>query len=120
MMLKKDMLILKNLPSIYKLLLMTKLLLGNYPDYLMKLLLMPKLDSKPYTTTTSNKLTEEMENLLILIGLLISSWKKLLPSDKLLETELKTMSTMKDLMICSPEKVMPTLKVVYGDYDRTD
>lgn len=99
---------------------MMKPLLGNYPDYLMKLLLMPKIDSKLYMTTMSNKLIEEMVNLLILIGLLISSWKKLLPSDKPLETELKTMSMMIDLIVCSIEKVTETSKVEYGDYDRTD
>lgn len=44
LMLKKDMLILKNFPLLYKLLLMMKPLLGNYPHFLMQLLLMLNKD----------------------------------------------------------------------------
>merc|ERR1712194_816022 len=58
--------------------------------------------------STNKKLTEEILNLLILIGLLTSSWNKLLPSVPLLEKELMTTFMTKDLMTCSPDNPMST------------
>merc|ERR1711981_1027507 len=82
--------------------------LGNYPDNLTKPLLMLKKTSLPKKLSTNKKLTEEILNLLILIGLLTSSWNKLLPSVPLSEKELMTTSMTKDSMTCSLERVMIT------------
>merc|ERR1711970_139047 len=102
MMLKEDKLTLK------KCKLTSKNKLGNYPDNLMKPLLMLKKTSLPKKLSTNKKLTEETLNSLILIGLLTSSWNKLLPSVPLSEKELMTTSMTKDSMTCSPERVMTT------------
>merc|ERR1711935_1132700 len=100
--------ILKNVKLISKSNLLSKNKLGNYPDNLTKPLLMLKKTSPPKKLSSNKKLTEEILNLLILIGLLTSSWNKLLPSVSLLEKELMTTFMTKDLMTCSPDNPMST------------
>jgi hypothetical protein len=107
-MLKEDKLTLKKCKLTSKSNLLLKNKLGNYPDNLTKPLLMLKKTSPPKKLSTNKKLTEEILNLLILIGLLISSWNKLLPSVPLSEKELMTTFMMIDLMTCSPETPMST------------
>merc|ERR1712086_1026311 len=107
-MLKEDKLTLKKCKLISKSNLLLKNKLGNYPDNLTKPLLMLKKTSPPKKLSTNKKLTEEILNLLILIGLLTSSWNKLLPSVPLSEKELMTTFMTKDLMTCSPELLMTT------------
>ena len=107
-MLKEEKLTLKKCKLTSKSNLLSKNKLGNYPDNLTKPLLMLKPTSPPKKLSTNKKLTEEILNLLILIGLLTSSWNKLLPSVPLSEKELMTTSMTKDLMTCSPERVMTT------------
>ena len=106
--LKEEVLILKRCKLISKSNLLLKNKLGNYPDNLTKPLLMLKKTSPPKKLSTKWKLTEEILNLLILIGLLTSSWNKLLPSVPLSEKELMTTFMTKDLMTCSPENPMTT------------
>jgi hypothetical protein len=93
-------------------------MLGNSPTNLTKPSLKPKETSKLLLISTPKKLTEETVNSPILIGLLISSWNKLLPLVLPSETELMITSMMKDLTVCSQEKVMLMLKLVFGDYDQ--
>ena len=93
-------------------------MLGNYPEAPTNLLLMLKTPSKPLLISISKKLTEEMVNSPILIGLLTSSWKKLLPSVLPSEKELTITFMMKDLILCSTEQVMKTSLKEYGDYDQ--
>lgn len=107
-MLKEEKLTLKKCKLTSKSNLLSKNKLGNYPDNLTKPLLMLKKTSLPKKLSTNKKLTEEILNLLILIGLLTSSWNKLLPSVPLSEKELMTTSMTKDSMTCSPERVMTT------------
>jgi len=107
-MLKEDKLTLKKCKLTSKSNLLSKNKLGNYPDNLTKPLLMLKKTSPPKKLSTNRKLTEEILNLLILIGLLTSSWNKLLPSVPLSEKELMTTSMTKDSMTCSLERVMIT------------
>jgi len=107
-MLKEDKLTLKKCKLISKSNLLLKNKLGNYPDNLTKPLLMLKKTSPPKKLSTNKKLTEEILNLLILIGLLTSSWNKLLPSVPLSEKELMTTFMTKDLMTCSPDNPMFT------------
>merc|ERR1712085_118969 len=107
-MLKEDKLTLKKCKLISKSNLLLKNKLGNYPDNLTKPLLMLKKTSPPKKLSTNRKLTEEILNLLILIGLLTSSWNKLLPSVPLSE---------KELMTCSPELLMTT---TISDYDQIE
>jgi len=116
-MLKEDKLTLKKCKLISKSNLLLKNKLGNYPDNLTKPLLMLKKTSPPKKLSTNKKLTEEILNLLILIGLLTSSWNKLLPSVPLSEKELMTTFMTKDLMTCSPELLMTT---TISDYDQID
>ena len=110
-MLEEEKLILKNSLLISKSNSLSKKKLGNYLENLMKLSKMLKTILLPKKLSMNKKLTEETLNSLILIGLLTSSWNKLLPSVPLSEKELMTTSMMKDLMICSPERVTKTLKL---------
>jgi hypothetical protein len=107
-MLKEELLISKNVKLTSKSNLLLKNKLGNYPDNLTKPLLMLKKTSPPKKLSTNKKLTDVILNSLILIGLLTSSWNKLLPSVPLSEKELMTTFMMKDLMTCSPENPMNT------------
>jgi len=116
-MLKEELPILKNVKLISKSNLLLKNKLGNYPENLTKPLLMLKKTSPPKKLSTNKKLTEEILNLLILIGLLTSSWNKLLPSVPLSEKELMTTFMTKDLMTCSPELLMTT---TISDYDQIE
>merc|ERR1711935_1225312 len=115
-MLKEEKLTLKKCKLTSKSNLLKKKL-GNYPDNLTKPLLMLKPTSPPKKLSTKWKLTEEILNSLILIGLLTSSWNKLLPSVPLSEKELMTTSMTKDLMTCSLENLMITLM---PSFDQTD
>merc|ERR1711935_567914 len=116
-MLKEKKLTLKKCKLTSKSNLLLKNKLGNYPDNLTKPLLMLKPISPPKKLSTKWKLTEEILNSLILIGLLTSSWNKLLPSVPLSEKELMTTFMMKDLMTCSLENLMITLM---PSFDQTD
>jgi len=116
-MLKEDKLTLKKCKLTSKSNLLLKNKLGNYPENLTKPLLMLKKTSPPKKLSTNKKLTEEILNLLILIGLLTSSWNKLLPSVPLSEKELMTTFMTKDLMTCSPELLMTT---TISDYDQIE
>merc|ERR1711935_377057 len=116
-MLKEEKLTLKKCKLTSKSNLLLKNKLGNYPDNLTKPLLMLKPTSPPKKLSTKWKLTEEILNSLILIGLLTSSWNKLLPSVPLSEKELMTTFMMKDLMTCSLENLMITLM---PSFDQTD
>ena len=119
-MLKEELLTLKKCKLISKSNLLLKNKLGNYPDNLTKPLLMLKPTSPPKKLSTNKKLTEEILNSLILIGLLISSWNKLLPSVPLSEKELMTTFMMKDLMTCSPEPPMNTTITDRMIYDQIE
>ena len=66
------------------------------------------------------KLTEEMVNSQILIGLLISSWNKLLLLDQPSEKESMTMFMTIDLIVCFLGKEMKTLKKAFGVDDQGD
>ena len=114
-MLTEDKLISKRCKLTSKSNLLLKNKLGNYPDNLTKPLLMLKPTSPPKKLSTNKKLTEEILNLLILIGLLTSSWNKLLPSVPLSEKELMTTFMTKDLMTCSPETLMITKNHTVSD-----
>jgi len=117
---KRDTLILKNSPSISKSLSSLKLMPGNSPDNLTKMLLMLRMISPTKKLSSTKKLTEEMVNSPILNGLLISSKNKLPLSVTPSEVELMTTSTMKDSIACSQEKPMIMSKQVLMVLSATD
>merc|ERR1712151_1125879 len=97
-----------------------RLLPGNSPDNLTKMLSMPRTTLLPSKPSTSKRPTEETVNSPILSGSLTSSKSKLPPSVILSETESMTTSTMRDSTPCSTEGPTETLRLVLMVPSHTD